>query len=180
MRKPHFLPIVCLCSLLASCATTSETDASKLSTADLLFGKKRLSNHLVARKQNLDKLQFETSSLALRVNDQERKLLRLDASFKEQQNRLGVVDDRSRQLEREMRDKQIEHQALKKRLQNLDSELQELRTSFNDKTAQSDELQQKIVERENEVASLTEEVKVLERAIERIVTARARHALDAS
>jgi chromosome segregation ATPase len=66
-RLPFVLVASLILGLLAGCATTTQTDADKVSGGDLLFGRERLQQFLAARRQVLSALQTRAGDLETQV-----------------------------------------------------------------------------------------------------------------
>lgn len=171
---------VLLVTLLTSCTTTNETDPAKVSMGDLLFGKKRLDNHLASRRAELDKLMDESAELSLRLNGRERTLREINDDYNKKAEASKYLDAEETQLKAEAAVRQEELELVQDKLEKLNDKLKLMRDKASSDRAVKDELQKQIANNEKQIADLEKEVVVLERAIDRIITVRARHALETS
>lgn len=171
--------LVCLLVLLSGCSTTTETDPSKVSWGDLIRGD-RLDAHLASKRQELSRLEQQSSAL-------EQRLLQKKSQLKTLDNRVQTARKTSSSAEQELADlndeitvKQAELESVLSKLQELKSEEQNLREGLAALNEDKREMDEKLVRHELEIEQLESEVVVLEKAIDRILLVRAKHALGES
>lgn len=165
-----------VCFLLMGCMTTNETDPTKVSWGDLLFGQDRLEDHLQERRNELAKLKKEADALGVRLSTKQQQLNQLDQKL----NSVRQSNIRSKkeltQLQQDVKNKQIELQqtqeqiaALKQKEASLKAELETVK----DKRTAAE----KLTRYQIEIEQLETEVTLLEKAIDRILLVRVKKAI---
>lgn len=170
--------VIGITALVITGCTTNETDASRLSMGDLLFGQKRLNSHLEQRRASLDQLIGQSAKLSVRVYQSERELRQLDDSVQAERQQSGAVAASQQKLQKESKALQSKLASVEQQLSVLNSDLSNLQAERSRKGDEQTTLHEQIAQNEEAIASLEREMLVLERAIDRIVTARARHGLE--
>lgn len=169
-----------LFSFLTGCAATTETDPSKVNWMDLTFKKDRLDAHLDSRRNELARLQSQARELENRLKKKDleldtvnEKLQSAKAQSATQQRELDALND-------DIKEKQNELSSLQAKLVQLQTEHSNLMSNLESLNQNKREVDAKIMRSETEIEQLQDEVAVLERAIDRILLVRAKHALENS
>lgn len=169
---------VCLLILFTGCATT-ETDPSKVSWGDLLRSD-RLDAHLDSRRQELTRLEQQSSALERRLLQKQSQLKALDIKVQTARNLSESATGELTELNSEIAVKHDELETTLTKLKELRAEEQKLRQSLAGLNNNKREMDEKLVRYELEIEQLETEVVVLEKAIDRILLVRAKHALGES
>lgn len=171
--------LVYLLVLLSGCATTTETDPSKVSWGDLIRGD-RLEAHLASRRQELARLEQQSSVLEQRLLQKKRQLKTLDNKVQSARKVSSSAKQELADLNDEISVKQAELESVLSKLQELRSEEKMLRESLAALNNDKREMDEKLIRYDLEIKQLETEVSVLEKAIDRILLVRAKHALEES
>lgn len=161
---------------LSACAT-NETDPAKVSMYDLWFGQDRLEQHLVDKRRELDELVAKTELIYQRIRAKSKKLAALESSIAEETASGDELFDRKNEmlLAVSQQEKQlVAHRASLKTLNEQLVSTQELLVNMADPA----EVQVEISRYEKEISDLENNIALQERAIDRILIARAKHELE--
>ena len=178
MKKWPRLGWLCVFLLIAGCATT-ETDPTKVSWGDLIRGD-RLAAHLDARRQELKRLEAQSSALELRLLEKQDQLQSLNQKVQTARNLSNTANNELAGLNAEIETNQNELKQTLTKLQSLRAEEQGLRQSLATLNSDKRAMDEKLIRYELEIEQLESEVVVLENAIDRILLVRAKHALEKS
>ena len=165
-------------SVMISGCATSETDAAKLSTWELLFGRERLQSHLDDKRDRVDRLTDRAVSLSTRLQEKRTVLRQLDAELAAKARRSGELSDEETSLREELDVERRKLEALRAELHTRQEELNRLRRELESREGTTGALEREVAENERAIATLGDEIAILERAIERLLLARARHGLE--
>ncbi len=159
--------------LTGGCATTQHTDPAKVSWGDLREGS-RLQRYLERRQEELARLEGVATGL-------ERHLTQKSGELNDLQQRLGNVRAKSAASRQNIANLNIEIQKQQTALTDKQAEIKSLKSEMqrlSRETKDQQLLKERIASYEVEIEDLQQEVEVIDRSIDKILTIRARHALE--
>lgn len=179
MRINTFIILGILLTIFSSCATTMETHPTRVSVGDLVFGRNRLDEYIESRREKLAVMQKEALDLEKRLQKKEQELAALDHKLRNETTVALEVERKQKSIEKEVLDKQFELGKTTQDVVNLRQKLSHQEVLLgNAKEENKRQIREAIAAYEIEIEDLESEVSVLERAVDRILTVRTKHALE--
>ena len=164
--------LVGLLGLLTAC-TSTETDASKATTGDFLFGQKRLNEHLEARRQYLQSLQTK-------LDEMDDELLASKASLFAAKRSLEQAEKPGRELTELLADVsrlEQESESLTDQLLKARDDLDQLDRQIADQKLSNEQMKARTEEAKARVDQLEKQLAVVTSGITRAVKLRAEQVL---
>jgi len=168
-----FLTILIAGAISSTGCTTNETDPTRVSTGDILFGKKRLDIHLKNRRKELAVLQQKQTHLQKRLNERRFELNKLNQDLINTQKNSARIDKELLDISTELKNRQKQLETLEQRKRRLDTDIALLKSNLESRQNSTQDL----AKLELQAEKLERDIKVIEQAIDRTLKVRARHAL---
>ena len=167
-----------LAAVMIGCVAcvSQETDPTRVTWGDLAEGK-RLDSYLESRKADLAKLQTDAQGLSTTLSQRQAKLDAVEAALVDAERNASSSAAELAAIRQELTRSKEQLAAARARATDLQSQITNLRANLlqlQDKRS----AQEQIALNEVKLQRLQGEVEVLERAIERTLLVRARHALQ--
>nr|WP_281722625.1 hypothetical protein [Nitrosomonas nitrosa] len=166
--------------LLSGCAATKETNPSKVNWYDLTIGSDRLEEYIKSRKQELARLEQQSSVLEQRLVQKKIQLQELGTRLQSAEQDSSRSTKELTDLNQEIAIKKAELESVLSRLNQMKAEERQLKENLAHLTGKKREVDERLVRYELEIEQLESEVVLLEKAIDRILLVRAKHALGES
>ena len=158
---------------IGGCATTQHTDPARVSWGDIQEGS-RLQQYLDRKRQELARLEGVAADLDHHLARQSNQLHGLQQRLGNVRSESVASRNRIAALNAEIEKQQAELSDKRARIRQLKAEMQRLARERKDQQ----ELKGRIASYEVEIEDLQQEVEVIDRSINKILTIRARHALE--
>ena len=178
MRTYICISLTLLMALVTACATT-QTHPARVSAWDLTVGKGRLDAYVESRRQELARLQEQALNLEKRLQIKENELAVLDEQLGKETALARKAGNKQNAAEQQVLAQKTELNNIKQEIAVLKQKISEQETLLgNVKEENKRRIRETIMAYEVEIEDLDAEISVLERAIDRIVLLRTKHALE--
>ena len=170
--------MIAMSLLVFACAPTAETDPSKVSMYDLWFDQDRLESHLDSKRQELASLEAKSAALEKRLADKQDQLQGLDLALREEKQNKRAVDHAWTEVSQEIESTTAELEQVLRETKTLNTGLVLLESTLTVSSDEQQEVEDRIIGYQVEIDNLEAETVVLERAIDRLLAVKAKHALE--
>lgn len=172
------LSLLTMSLLVFACSPSNETDPSKVSMYDLWFGQDRLESHIDEKRQELLGLEQQSVALEKRLAEKQVELEGLDATLRKEKKNKQRVDRTWSEVSKEVDSKTVELQQVLRETKRLNTDLVMLKATLISASDEKQEIEDQIELYHVEIEDLEAETTVLERAIDRLLAVKAKHALE--
>ncbi|MEM8948769.1 MAG: hypothetical protein AAGC99_05495 [Pseudomonadota bacterium] len=145
---------------------------------DLWFGQDRLESHIDEKRQELLGLEQQSVALEKRLAEKQVELEGLDATLRKEKKNKQRVDRTWSEVSKEVDSKTVELQQVLRETKRLNTDLVMLKATLISASDEKQEIEDQIELYHVEIEDLEAETTVLERAIDRLLAVKAKHALE--